>query len=160
MSRFGKKLVIVAIWAGLGILVGLHFGGGGGRAPQVLPDWTTTPATEGAGQTGIESRPKADGKAQEGQAYVYVPVTVDPVTGAYVAAVPGQPQGGSPGPATGALPQQEAQDYSVRSPEQILIPEEQKPSVDVLADKTASLLQQASQKSIRWVVSLFASAEE
>jgi hypothetical protein len=51
-------------------------------------------------------------------------------------------------------------DYSTLTPEQILIPEEQNRGVDVLADKTAGLLQQASQKSIRWVVSLFDSVEE
>jgi hypothetical protein len=61
---------------------------------------------------------------------------------------------------TGSLPQQEVKDFSSLSPEQILIPEEQKPTVDVLADKTAGLLQQASQKGIRWVVSLFDSSEE
>ncbi|MNW69481.1 hypothetical protein D3C74_485020 [compost metagenome] len=63
-------------------------------------------------------------------------------------------------PAAGGLPQQEVQDFSTLTPEQILIPDEQKPTIDVLADKTAGLLQQASQKSIRWVVSLFDSAEQ
>jgi hypothetical protein len=57
-------------------------------------------------------------------------------------------------------PQQVVDDYSTKTPEQILIPEEQKPTVDVIADKTAGLLQQASQKGIRWVVSLFDSTEE
>lgn len=90
-------------------------------------------------------------------------MTIDPVTGAYtmlpmqqqVAGTQAQTAGG-----TGSLPQQEVKDYSALSPEQILIPEEQKPTVDVLADKTAGLLQQASQKGIRWVVSLFDSSEE
>lgn len=31
MSRFGKKLVMVGIWAGVGILLGMQFSGSGGQ---------------------------------------------------------------------------------------------------------------------------------
>ncbi len=157
MSRFGKKLVMVGIWAGIGILVGMQFGSSGGtRTSAVLPGWNgatgvaktgQAPATPGTG-TGI---------ATNGQTYVYVPVAIDPATGAYTALPVAQTQTTVQTPA--GLPQQEVQDYSTLTPEQILIPDEQKPTIDVLADKTAGLLQQASQKSIRWVVSLFDSAE-
>ena len=42
-------------------------------------------------------------------------------------------------------------------PRDILLPESPKPPADVLADKTAGLLQQLSNQSIRWVVSMFGS---
>ncbi|CQR57629.1 hypothetical protein [Paenibacillus riograndensis] len=171
MTRFGKNLVMVGLWAGIGILIGMQFGSSGGgsgggsgspRASTVLPGWSnaagTSPTAPASQTAGTRTVPPAGG-VQSGQAYVYVPVSVDPVTGEYTI-VPVQPQA-TAGPAGGgSLPQQEVADYSRMSPEQILIPEEQKPTVDKLADKTAGLLQEASQKSIRWVVSLFDSAEK
>lgn len=169
MKRFGKKLVMVGIWAGVGILVGLQFGASGSQgAAGVLPDWSTaagnTAAAGGlfpAGASGNAGAAPltAGGTVQGRQAYMYVPVAVDPATGAYTMLPVQQPAAGTAA-GTGSLPQQEVQEYTTLSPEQILIPEEQKPTVDVLADKTAGLLQQASQKSIRWVVSLFDSSEE
>lgn len=142
MSRFGKKLVVIGLWAGIGILVGMQFGGSGEtRTAPVAPGWNGAVLQ----QTG-QAAAAASGTVQSSPAYVYVPVAVDPVTGAYTALPAAQPQ-------------QEVQDYSTLTPEQILIPEEQQPGIDVLADKTAGLLQQASQKSIRWIVSLFDSAE-
>lgn len=170
MTRFGKKLVLFGIWAGVGLLAGLQLGGGSGVSG-LLPDWTVpagTPAATGqrtaglGGVSGTAAVPSAR-PAQSGQAYIYVPVVIDPATGAYTV-LPGQQPAGGAGTAagTGSLPQQEVKEEntSTLSPEQILIPEEQKPTVDVLADKTAGLLQQASQKGIRWVVSLFDSSEE
>lgn len=171
MTRFGKKLVMVGIWAGVGLLVGLQFGGGSGVSG-ILPDWSKPAGSIAAGRqlpagqngtAGTAYVPAAASTAPGGQAYVYVPVTIDPVTGAYTALPIQQPVAGTPAQTaggTGSLPQQEVKDYSALSPEQILIPEEQKPTVDMLADKTAGLLQQASQKGIRWVVSLFDSSEE
>ncbi|WP_238653500.1 hypothetical protein [Paenibacillus piscarius] len=170
MTRFGKKMVMFGVWAGIGLLAGLQLGGGSGVSG-MLPDWTvpagTTAATgqRPAGQSlpsGTAAAPSAD-TARNGQAYIYVPVVIDPATGAYTV-LPGQQPAGGNGQASGngSLPQQEVKEEntSTLSPEQILIPEEQKPTVDVLADKTAGLLQQASQKGIRWVVSLFDSSEE
>ncbi|GAB6990693.1 hypothetical protein [Paenibacillus pini] len=49
------------------------------------------------------------------------------------------------------------EDVRNMTPEQILLPNAKKPTVDVLADKTSGLLQELSQKSIRMVVSLFSS---
>ncbi|MNI14635.1 hypothetical protein D3C73_679040 [compost metagenome] len=167
MSRFGKNLVMVGLWAGIGILIGMQFGSSGSGsgsagASTVLPGWSgatgTAQTAPAGGAAGSRTVPPA-GAAQSGQAYVYVPVSVDPVTGEYTV-VPVQPQTTAGPSAGGNLAQQEVPDYSRMSPEQILIPEEQKPTVDKLADKTAGLLQEASQKSIRWVVSLFDSAAE
>ncbi|WP_339188179.1 hypothetical protein MKY54_24065 [Paenibacillus sp. FSL P2-0121] len=160
MSRFGKKLVMVGIWAGIGILLGMQFGGSGGSTvSKILPGWNASPTTPTSQVTGMQPQPQLqkNGVKQGGQTYVYVPMVIDPVTGAYTAVSP-LPQNSNTTPAADP-PQQVVDDYSTKSPEQILIPEEQKPTVDVLADKTAGLLQQASQKGIRWVVSLFASAE-
>ena len=46
------------------------------------------------------------------------------------------------------------------TPSDILLPERSQPPADVLADKTAGLLQRLSDKSIRWVVSMFGSITE
>ncbi|MEK3879355.1 hypothetical protein [Paenibacillus sp. FSL M7-0420] len=171
MTRFGKKLVMVGIWAGVGLLIGLQFGGGGSGVSGILPDWSKPAGSSAAGSqlpagqngTAGTAYVPAASTAPGGQAYVYVPVTIDPVTGAYTVLPVQQPVAGTQAQTSsgkGSLPQQEVKDYSALSPEQILIPEERKPTVDVLADKTAGLLQQASQKGIRWVVSLFDSSEE
>lgn len=159
MSRFGKKLTIFGIWAGLGILVGLQFGGAGGmKVSNVLPGFnpiTNTPTNQ---VTSVNPQTITNGTFQNGQTYVYVPMVVDPVTGTYTTVpIQNQQKGTVP---TMDIPQQVEGVVTTLTPEQILIPEGQKPTVDVLADKTANLLQQASQKSIRWVVSLFGSAEE
>lgn len=161
MSRFGKKLTMVGIWAGIGILLGLQFGGSGGmKASSVLPGWNNL-GTAQTGQTAkADSLPGAGtGIAKGGQAYVYVPVAVDPATGA-LTLLPQNPKQNPASGDGGELPQLETEDYSTLAPEQILIPQERNRPVDVLADKTAGLLQQASQKSIRWVVSLFDSSGE
>lgn len=159
MSRFGKKLVMVGIWAGVGILLGMQFSGSGGATvSKLLPGWTDLSTTPTSQVTGMQSQPIKNGVTQGGQTYVYVPMVIDPITGAYTPVSP-LPQNSNPAP-NADLPQQVVEGYSTKTPEQILIPEEQKPTVDVIADKTAGLLQQASQKGIRWVVSLFDSAEE
>lgn len=161
MSRFGKKLIMVGIWAGIGILIGMQFGSSGGTTTSTVPQgWNGATGVAQTGQTAATQPVTGTGVVQNGQTYVYVPVVIDPATGAYTTALPAvQPQAEVQTPAADGLPQQEIQDISTLTPEQILIPEEQKPTIDVLADKTAGLLQQASQKSIRWVVSLFDSAE-
>ena len=159
MSRFGKKLVMVGIWAGVGILLGMQFSGNGGATvSKLLPGWTDLSTTPTSQVTGMQSQPIKNGVTQGGQTYVYVPMVIDPITGAYTPVSP-LPQNSNPAPTTD-LPQKVVDGYNTKTPEQILIPEEQKPTVDVIADKTAGLLQQASQKGIRWVVSLFDSVEE
>ncbi|WP_379135073.1 hypothetical protein [Paenibacillus sp. sgz500958] len=169
MSRVGKKLIIFGIWAGVGIWVGMQFGGSGGTTNSPLPGWSVISEAAGnsqntAGQTTVGQAqgnqypvsPSQLGNATSGsKTYVYVPVAIDPATGTYKA-LPTQISGDNSG---SGLPQQEVGEYSTLTPGQILVPEEQKPTVDVLADKTAGLLQRASQKGIRWVVSLFASTE-
>lgn len=159
MSHFGKKLTMVGIWAGIGILLGMQFGGSGGAGTSaVLPDWNGISGAVRTAQPagGTSALP---GTVKSGQTYVYVPMAVDPVTGAYTLPAGVQQQTAVPR-LSGELPQQETEDYSTLTPEQILIPQEQNRPVDVLADKTAGLLQQASQKSIRWVVSFFDSSGE
>lgn len=46
------------------------------------------------------------------------------------------------------------------APRDILLPDRPKPPADVLADKTAGLLQELSDQGIRWVVSMFGSIIE
>lgn len=162
MSRIGKKLTIVGIWAGIGVLIGMQFGSSGGSSnSQVLPAWNGN-GTAQTVQTPGAVPGKGAGVSPGTQAYVYVPVAIDPATGAYTLLPAAGAQGAAAAPDSGNQPQEEIQeqDYSTMTPEQILIPQEESETVDVLADKTAGLLQQASQKGIRWVVSLFDSADE
>lgn len=163
VSHIGRKLVAVAIWAGFGILIGLQFGGGNSAttASVTPPGWTagqeTVPDSQGAQrQGGFNQQSAAPVKGEP--SYVYVPMAVDPVTGAYtpLPMQPGQGQIQVPDPSNQQVSGNAGGNLT---PEQILVPEGQKPTVDVLADKTAGLLQEASQKGIRWVVSLFSSAE-
>ncbi|MOA30287.1 hypothetical protein D3C78_1513640 [compost metagenome] len=51
-------------------------------------------------------------------------------------------------------------DQTSLSPAEMLLPAPEEPAVDRFADKTAHLLQQASRKSIHWVVSWFSSTSE
>lgn len=46
------------------------------------------------------------------------------------------------------------------APRDILLPDRPKPPADVLADKTAGLLQELSDQGIRWVVTMFGSIIE
>ncbi|MEC0369862.1 hypothetical protein [Paenibacillus chibensis] len=122
MSRWGKRIWMVGIWAGIGVLIGMQLAGSGGS-----PDTGKTPAyadlstvqTVGTKQTPAPRQSSNHFKVEE------------------------QPE------------QVEAQDLSPKTPEQILSTNANKPTVDVLADKTAGLLQDLSQKGIRMVVSLF-----
>ncbi|UPK42356.1 DUF3679 domain-containing protein [Paenibacillus pabuli] len=70
-------------------------------------------------------------------------------------------------PATESVPapvvQQEDKEppvVPVMSPSQVLGAEQSKAPVDVLADKTAGLLQNLSHKGMKWVVSLFSGVAE
>lgn len=51
MTRFGKKMVMFGIWAGVGLLVGLQFGGGSGGTgiSGILPDWSKPAGSSAAG---------------------------------------------------------------------------------------------------------------
>lgn len=78
MSRFGKKLVMVGIWAGVGILLGMQFSGNGGATvSKLLPGWTDLSTTPTSQVTGMQSQPIKNGVTQGGQTYVYVPMVID-----------------------------------------------------------------------------------
>ncbi|WP_151735929.1 hypothetical protein [Paenibacillus tengchongensis] len=164
MSRIGRRLAVAGIWAGVGLLIGLQFGSGGtGAADAALPAWNEVNGTLPYSPSAGTLPSAASGQAAKGEqnGYVYVPVVIDPDTGAYTLVPARQPvSGNTNGTGKEQQAQQEIPGYSTLSPEQILIPDDRKPTVDRLADKTAGLLQHASQKGIRWVVSLFASAED
>ncbi|AWP28924.1 hypothetical protein ACXFAU_07840 [Paenibacillus glucanolyticus] len=132
MSRMGKRFVALIIWTGIGILVGMQLGGS--RAP--VP---------------------ADGVS-----------AVQNVQQGHVQETQGETTRGNGWGGTRRTPpasESTAQEQEVRasepefepSPSDILLPERSKPPADVLADKTAGLLQQLSDQSIRWVVSMFGS---
>lgn len=177
----GKRLIVIGIWAGLGILAGMQLGGTSGSKSTELPGWDTGVQTavqtgvqtgvqtemsgNASGSGGAKGNPGALSPADSGQpahsggSYVYIP----PQGGA-IQIFPAPQEGTSrPDANQGAiteapLPYEEA-DLGTRTPEQILLPEAEGPAVDILAEKTAGLLQRASREGIRWVVSLFGAAE-
>lgn len=120
MSRAGKKFIAIAIWSGIGVLVGMQLGG-------------TDPL--------FQKEPAYSQTQQIGQGQSNLPALPDQII------------------------QEEPPVVSIEkerpkfepTPRDILLPEGAKPPADVLADKTAGLLQQLSNKSIRWVVSMFGS---
>jgi len=132
MSRLGKRFVALIIWTGIGILVGMQLGGS--NVPKL---------EDGSGR---------NQSVQQGQ-----------VQGPQGELNPGNGWGGNrqnPPVIDSAAQEQEIRkrwtEYEP-SPRDILLPERSQPPADVLADKTAGLLQQLSDQSIRWVVSMFGS---
>ncbi|GIO34135.1 MULTISPECIES: hypothetical protein [Paenibacillus] len=127
MSKWTKRIWMVGVWAGIGVLIGMQLASSGGSQP----DTGTSPAY-------ASSQAAAAGKGQ------------------------------APAPKSSnrfKVEEKEPEQVEVKgtrnlTPEQILSPETGKPTVDVLADKTAGLLQNLSQKGIRLVVSMFDSITE
>ncbi|KOP64244.1 hypothetical protein AMS62_02510 [Bacillus sp. FJAT-18019] len=132
MSRLGKRFVALIIWTSIGILVGMQLGGSKTPVPE-----------DGAGR--IQSVQQGHVQGPQGELN------------------PGNGWGGkrqNPPVIASAAQEQEIRkrwtEYEP-SPRDILLPERSQPPADVLADKTAGLLQQLSDQSIRWVVSMFGS---
>ncbi|WP_440111224.1 hypothetical protein [Paenibacillus sp. QZ-Y1] len=119
MSRFGKRLLSIAVLMLLGVLFGMQLGGSNFH---MVDDSSVNSAV----------------------------VKTEPDTPA-VEAVQAKPM------------QQEVKEppvVPVMSPSQVLGAEQSKAPVDVLADKTAGLLQNLSHNGIKWVVSLFSRVAE
>ena len=162
MSKLGKKIAVVGIWASIGVLIGLQFGGGGDLSSPVSP-WAAVPGAAGtaavngpAAGTASAAGVQAGGTALKGEPQAII---IDGRTYIYVPPVPGKGES-DPAATGGQLPEGTA-DYGTLTPAQILLPQDElRPTVDVFADKTANLLQRASQQGIRWVASLFAPSAE
>lgn len=137
MSRFAKKMWIVIIWAGLGLLLGMQLANPNKPSSPLPPQQNISKVTSTAPQEITVPLPQIDENSGAGSYTITVQANL------------GQKQ-----------EQVEAPSYSDKTPQEILIPDRSKPTVDVLADKTGNLLQKASQESIRFVVSLFSSATE
>ncbi|MEC0091834.1 hypothetical protein [Paenibacillus macquariensis] len=141
MSRFAKKMWMITIWAGLGLLIGMQLANPS-RASSIQPDISKVTTPKSAQEITV---PLPQGIPNSGTAGSYtITVQANPA--------PTQKE------TISEQQQVDAPDYSDKTPQQILIPETSKPTVDVLADKTANLLQKASQEGIQFVVSLFSSA--
>ncbi|GIO65623.1 MAG TPA: hypothetical protein VNM49_09710 [Paenibacillus cookii] len=127
MSKWAKRIWMVGVWAGIGVLVGMQLASSGGPAPDSgkNPAYASTQAA--AAGNGQAPAPKSSNRFKVEEK---------------------EPE------------QVEAKEDGPQTPEQILSPETGKPTVDVLADKTAGLLQNLSQKGIRLVVSVFDSITE
>ncbi len=135
MSRMGKRLVALIIWTGIGILVGMQLGGA--KAP-VPADGTRAVQT-------VRQNHAQDPQAGAAQGNGWGGTRKNPPTSESSVLEED---------ARKSLPEYEP------TPSDILLPERSQPPADVLADKTAGLLQQLSDKSIRWVVSMFGSITE
>jgi len=141
MSRSGKKMWVIGIWAGLGILLGMQFANSNEST-------TSQPSMEINSNSAQEvTLPLPQINPNPGVAGSYT-ITFQPIPADTARS------------GTSEIEQVEVPDYAGSSPQEILIPGKSESSVDVLADKTANLLQKASQKSIRFVVSLFSSVTE
>lgn len=136
MSRWAKKVCVLGIWAGIGVLVGMQLASPDAPAP--APQAQTAAAA-------VQAGPQQGASTQQRQQ-------------------PSQPrQSSNRFKAADEQPQQEqveVQDWHEKTPEQLLVDQGGTPTVDVLADKTAGLLQELSQKGIRLVVSLFSNVTE
>ncbi|MGF7046069.1 hypothetical protein J2T13_000531 [Paenibacillus sp. DS2015] len=135
MSR-GGKVWAIGIWTGIGILLGMQLAGLGKTS---------------SAEANVQVVPNV---GQQQQITVPIPQQAQ-ATGVTSYTITLQPN-----PAQPEQNEKQTPDFQDATPQEILIPDTSKPTVDVLADKTANLLQQASQKSIRFVVSLFSSATE
>ncbi|WP_339306678.1 hypothetical protein [Paenibacillus sp. FSL R5-0519] len=119
MSRFGKRLLSMAVLMLLGVLFGMQLAGGNfqtgnpsGGTSNVVTTEPTSPVTESVPAAPVQKEIKEP---------PFVPV---------------------------------------QSPSQVLGADQSKAPVDVLADKTAGLLQNLSHSGIKWVVSLFSGVAE
>lgn len=119
MSRFGKRLLSMAVLMLLGVLFGMQLAGGNfqignpsGGTSTVVTTEPTSPVTESVPAAPVQKEIKEP---------PFVPV---------------------------------------QSPSQVLGADQNKAPVDVLADKTAGLLQNLSHSGIKWVVSLFSGVAE
>lgn len=129
MSRAGRKLIAVMIWAGIGILVGMQLGSIEGPAD-----------------------PRDLGQIRQEQGWLEESGTSPKKTRLQTEA-----RGASVSQQAEQEPEEPEKPKFEPLPRDILLPETPKPPADVLADKTAGLLQQLSNQSIRWVVSMFGS---
>lgn len=130
MSRFGRRAFLFICLIGLGLALGMQLASSGMRTVYG-PSWDQTKPQENTvnpAQTVVEDTPA---------------VPLPPAPSMTVVQAEGQNGGGyGQVQAQGQAPLQH-------------IPRTGEASVDVMADKTAGLLQQASKKGIEWVVSLF-----
>ncbi|MEK4077643.1 hypothetical protein MHI01_27815 [Paenibacillus sp. FSL M7-0656] len=119
MSRFGKRLLSIAVLMLLGVVFGMQLAGSNFHMGNSSDGTSTAVTTEPTSQV-TESVPTAPVQ-KEIKEPPFVPV---------------------------------------QSPSQVLGADQNKAPVDVLADKTAGLLQNLSHSGIKWVVSLFSGVAE
>lgn len=146
-----------------------------GKGGYIYVPVTLVPSSSGSGQTIYVQQPSGSGQAviQQQAGSGGSAVTQQPAQGSSSAAtIPQQPVQGSSSAETvpqqsaqgnssaGTVPQQPIVSPGTLTPGQILVPDQQEPAIDELADKTAGMLQNASRKGIRWVVSLFDSSQQ
>ncbi|WP_223067164.1 hypothetical protein [Paenibacillus caui] len=170
MSRAFKKVVLYGALLAAGAAIGMQLvsdnpstdynaqaqtagyeppaaGTGSGGTPAAVQ------GADGAGGAGSIYEQGTYVKLSNGQTYYYVQNRSQPTPGTAPSQTETQavPQGGgSPGSAPGG-------GQSYQTPGQMLLQPSPQTAVDHFADKTGELLQDASQKSINWVVSLFGS---
>ncbi|MGG6314068.1 hypothetical protein [Paenibacillus macerans] len=123
---------------------------GGQLQPNGSSAWPANTAPAWNNGQGIVAAPGTqNGYGTGGNGYGTLPETQNPQTAGGSAAGTNQPD----------QPAQPYGEQAMQTPADMLLPPPSPPAVDRLADKTAHLLQQASQKSIHWVASLFGPGE-
>ncbi|MFM9279813.1 hypothetical protein [Paenibacillus jiagnxiensis] len=138
MSRFGRRAFLFICLVGLGLVLGMQLASSGMRTVYG-PSWDQAKSQSNTGnlaQTVVEDTPAVPLPPAPSMTVVQV----EGQNGAGYGQVQAQGQGQGQAQAQASLQQ---------------MPRTGEASVDVMADKTAGLLQQASKKGIEWVVSLF-----
>ncbi|MBU5672396.1 hypothetical protein [Paenibacillus brevis] len=149
MGKSLKKTLLYVLLLAAGVTLGMQISEPVSPGPQGSE--TTTVPENGSGLQ------QADHAAANPIKEVYTFITPDGKTGYFM--VPGQTDSAQ-GEADSLLPSAaEEIAEGLQTPADLLLPDPKAPAVDRFADKTASLLQQLSSKSIHWVSSWFDSGE-
>ncbi|AOZ91752.1 hypothetical protein [Paenibacillus crassostreae] len=136
MSRLSKKMWLIGIWTGLGILLGIQFANSNDSTISQLDQVVKPTATQEISLPVPQINPNPE--VAGSYTITFDPIIVD---AQQIKSLDRE--------------QIEAPSYIDATPQEILLPQNSESSVDKIADKTANLLQKASQKSIHFVVSLF-----
>lgn len=153
MGRSLKKMLLYGILLTAGITLGMQLS-------EPAPANQQNSGAPGSPANGTWTQPINESSGTPIKE-VYTFITPEGKTGYFM--VPEQAESSEAG-AGGALEQLPASPEDdmngLQTPSDLLLPDPQAPVVDRLADKTASLLQQLSRRSINWFASWFDSGEE
>lgn len=146
MGKSLKKTLLYVLLLAAGVTLGMQI-----SEPGPQDSKATTGPENGSGLQ--QANPAAANPIKE----VYTFITPDGKTGYFM--VPEQTDSAQGGGDSQLPTSVEEIPDGLQTPADLLLPDPQAPAVDRFADKTASLLQQLSSRSIHWVSSWFDSGE-